>query len=134
PRPKYSFSGHESFQCRQLWLKKGFDYINSRKSFQDESAVVALGVGKNMVTSIKFWLKAFSIIDSKDEITSLGNYLFGEEGKDNFLEDEASLWLLHFHLITNNIASSYSLLFNEFRREKIQFNKESFVAYIKRKS
>jgi len=46
---KYTFSGHDSFQCRQLWLKKGYDYLQSNKSFNDEDAVVKLGVGKNMV-------------------------------------------------------------------------------------
>ncbi|MDX9931639.1 MAG: DUF4007 family protein, partial [Bacteroidales bacterium] len=24
---KYTFSGHDSFQCRQLWLKKGYDFV-----------------------------------------------------------------------------------------------------------
>lgn len=134
PRFKYSFSGHESFQCRQLWLKKGFDFVKSDKSFNDDNAVVELGVGKNMVTSIKYWLKAFDIINQKDEPTQLGEYLFGILGKDVYLEDEASLWLLHYHLIANNIASTYNLIFNELRREKIQFNKESFVAFIKRRS
>lgn len=49
---KFTFSGHESFQCRQLWLKKGYDFVNKKKSFNDEDAVVELGVGKNMVSSI----------------------------------------------------------------------------------
>ena len=49
PQIKYTFSGHESFQCRQLWLKKGYDYINKNKTFTDEDAVVELGVGKNMI-------------------------------------------------------------------------------------
>jgi len=49
PRLRFSFSGHESFQCRQLWLKKGFDYIKAGKSFNSGDAVVDLGVGKNMV-------------------------------------------------------------------------------------
>lgn len=134
PRIKYSFSGHESFQCRQLWLKKGFDYIKSGKLFHDDNAVIELGVGKNMVTSIRYWLKAFDIINQKEEPTQLGEYLFGDLGKDSYLEDEASLWLLHYHLIINNIASTYPLIFNEFRREKVQFNKESFVNFVKRKS
>jgi hypothetical protein len=59
---KYVFSGHDSFQCRQLWLKKGYDFLQQGKNFNDEDAVVQLGVGKNMVSSIRFWLKAFSII------------------------------------------------------------------------
>ena len=63
---KYIFSGHDSFHCRQLWLKKGYDFVVEGSNFNDEDAVIKLGVGKNMVSSIRFWLKAFNVIDSKD--------------------------------------------------------------------
>lgn len=130
---KYTFSGHDSFQCRQLWLKKGYDYVQEGKNFNDEDGVVQLGVGKNMVSSIRFWLKAFNIIDNKDIPTDFGNRLFdNENGYDPFLEDEASLWLLHYHLVKNGFASIYSIIFNEFRKEKLFFNKETFVNYMRR--
>lgn len=130
---KYTFSGHDSFQCRQLWLKKGYDYVLEGKNFNDEDAVVQLGVGKNMVSSIRFWLKAFNIIDNKDIPTEFGKRLFDDEnGYDPFLEDEASLWLLHYQLVKNSFASIYSIIFNEFRKEKLFFNKETFVNYVKR--
>ncbi len=130
---KYTFSGHDSFQCRQLWLKKGYDYVQEGKNFNDEDAVVQLGVGKNMVSSIRFWLKAFNIIDNKDIPTEFGKLLFDDEnGYDPFLEDEASLWLLHYQLVKNGFASIYSIIFNEFRKEKLFFNKETFVNYVKR--
>lgn len=130
---KYTFSGHDSFQCRQLWLKKGYDYVQEGKSFNDEDAVVQLGVGKNMVSSIRFWLKAFNIIDNKDIPTEFGKRLFDDEnGYDPFLEDEASLWLLHYQLVKNGFASIYSIIFNEFRKEKLFFNKDTFVNYVKR--
>lgn len=130
---KYTFSGHDSFQCRQLWLKKGFDYVQEGKNFNDEDAVVQLGVGKNMVSSIRFWLKAFNIIDNKDIPTEFGKLLFDNEtGYDPFLEDDASLWLLHYQLVKNGFASIYSIIFNEFRKEKLFFNKETFVNYVKR--
>ena len=130
---KYTFSGHDSFQCRQLWLKKGFDYVQEGKNFNDEDAVVQLGVGKNMVSSIRFWLKAFNVIDYKDLPTEFGKRLFdGETGYDPYLEDEASLWLLHYQLVKNGFASIYSIIFNEFRKEKLFFNKETFVNYVKR--
>jgi hypothetical protein len=130
---KFTFSGHDSFQCRQLWLKKGYDYVCEGKYFNDEDAVVQLGVGKNMVSSIRFWLKAFNIIDNKDNPTEFGKRLFDDEnGYDPFLEDEASLWLLHYHLVKNGYASIYSIIFNEFRKEKLFFNKETFVNYVKR--
>jgi hypothetical protein len=130
---KFTFSGHDSFQCRQLWLKKGYDYVQEGKNFNDEDAVVQLGVGKNMVSSIRFWLKAFNIIDNKDIPTEFGKRLFDDEnGYDPFLEDEASLWLLHYQLVKNSFASIYSIIFNEFRKEKLFFNKETFVNYVKR--
>jgi hypothetical protein len=130
---KYTFSGHDSFQCRQLWLKKGYDYVQEGKNFNDEDAVVQLGVGKNMVSSIRFWLKAFNIIDNKDIPTEFGKRLFDDEnGYDPSLEDEASLWLLHYQLVKNSFASIYSIIFNEFRKEKLFFNKETFVNYVKR--
>lgn len=130
---KYTFSGHDSFQCRQLWLKKGFDYVQSGKKFNNDESVIQLGVGKNMVSSIRFWLKAFNIIDNKDIPTEFGKRLFDDEqGYDPFLEDEASLWLLHYQLVKNGFASIYSIIFNEFRKEKLFFNKETFVNYLKR--
>lgn len=130
---KFTFSGHDSFQCRQLWLKKGYDYILQGKKFNDDDAVVQLGVGKNMVSSIRFWLKAFNIIDNKDIPTELGTRLFDDEnGYDPFLEDEASLWLLHYQLVKSDFASIFSIIFNEFRKEKLFFNKETFVKYVKR--
>jgi hypothetical protein len=134
PVLKFTFSGHDSFQCRQLWLKKGYDFINNKKSFNDEDAVVKLGVGKNMVSSIRYWMKAFNIIDNKDFPTEFGTKLFGDDGWDPFLEDDASLWLLHYQLVKTNLASTYNLIFNEFRKEKILFDKETYVSYLNRKA
>jgi len=130
---KYIFSGHDSFHCRQLWLKKGYDFVKLGKNFNDEDAVIQLGVGKNMVSSIRFWLKAFNVIDNKDIPTEFGERLFNNEnGYDPFLEDDASLWLLHYQLVKSGYASIYTLVFNEFRKEKLFFKKENFVSYIKR--
>jgi hypothetical protein len=130
---KYTFSGHDSFHCRQLWLKKGYDFVQEGQSFNSEDAVVRLGVGKNMVSSIRFWLKAFNVIDSKDYPTEFGIKLFDtENGYDPFLEDEASLWLLHYQLVKTGLASIYNIIFNEFRKEKILFKDDVFLNYLKR--
>ena len=130
---KFSFSGHETFACKIYWLKKGYDFILSGKKFTDEDAVVELGVGKNMVTSIRFWLKAFGIVDDNDETTQLADYLFGDQGVDLYLEDPLSLWLLHYQLIKQEKASIYSLVFNFFRRERAEFTREQLKKFLKRK-
>lgn len=130
---RYCFSGHESFYCKSLWLKKGYDYLLNEKSFSDIDAVAELGVGKNMVSSIRFWLKSFGLTIS-DVPTQIANYLFNNEcGKDAFTEDINTLWLLHYHLVSANIASIYSLLFLEFQREKKEFDRDNLHSFIKRK-
>ena len=62
------FSGHETFSCRATWLKKGLDFIlNSGEIdtsvFNQHDAATELGVGRNMVNSIRYWLNAFGLID-----------------------------------------------------------------------
>ena len=133
---RLSFSGHESFQCRNLWLKKGYDFAKAGNSFTDEDAVVELGVGKNMVNAIRFWMKAFGLtkVDS-DEPNELADKLFDEEtGWDPYLEDDASLWLLHYQLITTDRASTYNLIFNGLRRDRVEFTRDHFVNYVKRQA
>lgn len=56
---RYCFSGHESFPCKSMWLKKGYDYLVDYNKFTDLGAVVKLGVGKNMVQSIGWGIWSF---------------------------------------------------------------------------
>lgn len=130
----YRFSGHETFTCKQFWLKKGFDFLQgNERRFNDESAVVELGVGKNMVSSIVYWLKSFGIVDDAFQPTEIGNYIFGEQGRDPYIEDIATVWLLHYFLVKTEYASVYSLFFNEFKRERIDFNRDHLHSFLKRK-
>lgn len=130
---KLTFSGHESFICKQFWLKKVYDFAVARRKFNDETAVVDLGVGKNMVASLRYWGKAFDIMDENDAVTPLANYLFGVNGVDPYLEDFGTIWLLHYNLIRTNKASIYSFVFNEFRKERIDFTKDQLHGFLKRK-
>lgn len=130
---KCSFSGHESFPCKTLWLKKGYDFVKEQKDFNAPEAVVDLGVGKNMVASIRYWYKAFGL--SKDIDTNwLADYIFDTmSGKDPFVEDLGTLWILHFLLVYTGEASIYNMFFSEFQIERRVFNKEQVISFIKRK-
>jgi len=127
-----SFSGHETFHCRQFWLKKGYDFICNQANFNDGYAVVHLGVGRNMVNSIRYWLRVFGMAQD-DRPTDLAHDIFGEHGKDPYLENIGTLWLLHYSLIKNQKASIYSLVFNQFRKERLEFTKEQLLGFLKRK-
>ncbi len=130
---RYSFSGHESFQCKSLWLKKGYDYLSAGNLFTDVDAVAKLGVGKNMVASIRFWLRAFGLTTT-DTLSPVSKYIFDTiTGKDPFSEDINTIWLLHFLLVASEVASVYNLLFVEYQREKKEFTKAGLQSFIKRK-
>lgn len=131
---KLKFSGHDTFIVRTFWPKKGYDFILNNGKFGAEDAVVELGVGKNMVSSIQFWMKALGLVDDNaNELTDIAHFIFNDNGNDPFLEDIGTIWLLHYFLIKTEYSSIYSLIFNELRKERSIFNKNQLSAFIKRK-
>lgn len=129
------FSGHESFTCRLSWLRKGLDFVVDGGDFNDALAVVKLGVGKNMVASIRFWLRAFGLTDEKDDsLTAFGQYLAElDGGKDPYFEKEGTIWLLLYKLISTGYASIYSHFANEFAPGRLRFTEEDLFNALRRK-
>jgi len=100
-KKKPKFSGHQTFPFRYGWLEKGLRFRIENKNFSNDNAIVDLGVGKNMVDSIKYWCEMTGVL-SEGDATDFGLSLLNEkDGWDPFLEDNASLWLLHWKLATN---------------------------------
>lgn len=111
---KARFTGHDTFPLRYGWLYKAVMYLNSNGKFLTSSeqairkAVVELGVGKNMVNAIRYWAETSGVIKPfsnngliEHQVSENGEYLFGNKstvGKDPYLEQAGSLWLLHFWL------------------------------------
>ena len=119
-----SFSGHQTFPFRYTWLKKGVDAVrNDSTVFSSENASVTLGVGKNMVSSIRHWCQVSGLIKT-DPLergqfvsTPLGKAIFDNNiGLDPYLDDPATLWLIHWKIATNiNQATLWYWAFNIFR-------------------
>lgn len=132
---RYTFSGHESFYCKSLWLKKGYDFVKADNNFNAEDAVVHLGVGKNMVAAIRYWLRAFGLLE-EGNTTEIANFLFdNKNGKDPYIEDLGTLWLLHYMLVKIELASIYKLFFIDFHKEKNnEFTREQLQHFLKRKN
>lgn len=126
-----SFAGHQSFAFRNTWLTKGVAGCAQKPDiFLGDDALVLLGVGKNMVQSIRHWCLATQMLDEDPSIkngrgrqlvpTVLGRQLFlGREAWDPFLEDNASLWLIHWLLVTNTQrATTWRFAFNHFHHHE----------------
>ena len=104
----FRFSGHETFPCRYAWLPKAFAAIEvDRGAFSDdERAMIRLGVGKNMVRAIRFWMVEMSVAvrhaDGGYEPSGFAKAVFNrKKGIDPFLQDIRTLWLLHWKLSTH---------------------------------
>lgn len=127
------FSGHESFHCKTHWLKRGYDFVMDGNNFNDEDAVVKLGVGKNMVSSIRYWMKAFALLNNDGQLTPLAHYLLDNDlGRDPFFEDINTLWLMHFSIVNTDYASIYHSMFSDFHRQTNNFDKQKLYHHIKR--
>ena len=118
---RFAFGRHETFHLRFAWLSKGFAaFQNNSALFEDlDSATVTLGVGKNMVQSIRYWMRAAQLIDPIDNHpTDLGTLLFDmDSGEDPFLEDQGTLWLLHWLLASNTeMATAISWFFSKYHK------------------
>ncbi len=88
--------------------------------------MVKLGVGKNMVRSIRFWSQVMGMaeVETKRQglsATDLGTALLAPNGRDPFLEDIRTLWLLHWNLSTNivNPLLAWDFLLNRWQEPEL---------------
>lgn len=133
------FARHETFHPRYGWVKKGFDASSDPNIFVKDAAVVRMGVGKNMVRSIRHWSLAFKILEASKvdgqrtpvlRPTSLGTAIFGDQnGADPFMELPGTNWLLHWWLLAPpSQAPVWWVTFNEFTG--IEFTEEELLAFV----
>lgn len=131
---QYNFSGHDTFPFRYTWLSKGVQKLRVYPDlFSQEDAMVILGVGKNMVRSIKHWCETLGLIANPARgeyvVTTLGNNLFGKDGWDPYLENPGTLWLLHWKLASRfERSSTWYLAFT--RWSAPQFSKQQLLTWI----
>ncbi|MGW8503623.1 DUF4007 family protein [Streptomyces sp. DK15] len=107
-----SFARHETFAPRFGWLHKAYMQVKENPEvFLGDDAPLLLGVGKNMANAMRYWSRAFKLtreVRNSDEANSRANlsyptwearWLLDEDGADPYLEEQGSLWLLHWWLL-----------------------------------
>ena len=121
-----SFSGHQTFPFRYMWLKKGVDAVMADPNvFASEEATVTLGVGKNMVASIRHWCQTAGLVEPKHDaqrglkVTSLGKAILAEDGLDPYFDDPATLWLIHWQIARErDRATTWFWAFNVLKKQE----------------
>lgn len=139
------FSGHQTFPLRYGWIYKIIQEIVAGNSITTantvEDQMISMGVGKNMVLSIRHWIKVIGLVvdsstpDKDVELTHLARRLFVDEGSekafDEFMDNVGTVWLLHWLAQTIpsknaelNTARWFFNYFNGIRTDKQQLARD----------
>ena len=111
------FGGHETFPLRDNWLFKGMQLLKMHGDLfaNHRQAIALLGVGKNMVKSIKHWLLATDFaqsINNKLSPTVIGSLV---TKYDPYYDRLGSVWIIHYLLACNKeYATTWYWFFNKF--------------------
>jgi hypothetical protein len=83
----------------------------------DETAIVTLGLGKNMVRSIRFWGEAFGLLRADADgvrVTELAKAILDpQRGHDPYIESSSTLWKLHWQLCAHAGLGAWVIAFQE---------------------
>jgi hypothetical protein len=136
-RPR--FSGHETFACRFAWLPKAVRLIAADPSalLDDERAILELGLGKNMVRSLRFWLEAFGVASARGgtwKLLPFGETMFGEQGLDRYIERVETQWLLHWQLSTAVESPLFAWRHILYRRMRPDFTRSELLTEMRLES
>ena len=123
---KVKMKRHESFSIREGWLVKGINAVKSDpKIFSSSDATDILGIGTNMVKSLKYWLIASGVVHEDKKglfLTDLGNLI---DKYDPYFDDLFSWWMIHTSMLFNYEEFYILYLFfnkcnmNEFSKEDV---------------
>jgi len=138
--PSVTIARHETFHLRDGWLLKALNALNKDPfSLSLAHAHHDLGVGKNMLASMRYWVQATGLAQPAGrrvrgrfplQWTDLAKFILRH---DPYLEDAATLWLLHLELASHaELATFWYWAFNEFN--EVQFSEDdltgAFIDYV----
>ncbi len=131
------FRAHDTFAIRKGWLNKGLRNIEKAPDVfisKDNNPMDVLGIGANMVKSLRYWLQATGLTVEPNSgkrtqsLTSIGEIIYNN---DPYFEETGSLWLVHYGLATNiEEATSWYLFFNEFQMQ--EFSEDDFYKSLRK--
>ena len=114
---------HETFCIRKGWLHKGVkNIIANNRLFTDkeQNPCDILGIGTNMVKSLRYWMNAVGIMEEVNvgnlriqQLTTLGTII---DQYDRYYEEDGTNWAIHYMLAKNkDQATAWYWFFNVFK-------------------
>jgi hypothetical protein len=136
---QFRFSGHETFACRFAWLPKAYRFAKELPDqwSDDERAMVELGIGKNMVRSLRFWASAAGLVvnkSGKPEVTEFGELIFGPGGLDPYIEHPTTPWIIHWKFASNPDVPLFSWHFMLNKWPFPEFSRSDVLAALRKET
>lgn len=127
---KLGFGQHQSFYLRIYWLRKAIQQIEiNNRFFYEKNASELIGLGTNMVNSLKHWIVAADIceVDKRESDNKVIHRKspFGEifDSYDPYIELNDTASIIHYHLVDDiEPCTTWYWFFNEY--DKSSFEKE----------
>lgn len=124
------FGQHQSFYLRTYWLRKAIQQLaKNNRLFYEKEASELIGLGTNMVKSLKHWIEATDICDTnkRDSDNKVIHTIspFGEifNDYDPYIEISDTVSIIHYHIVdSDDPSTTWYWLFNEY--DKKSFSKE----------
>ncbi|TEU14537.1 MAG: DUF4007 family protein [Anaerolineales bacterium] len=127
------YAKHETFHIREGWLFKGMDAVrHDQRIFMGRDASERLGLGRNMVRALRFWMTATGLTEEYRENQRTTQRLTDPFGQlvwehDRYLEEEGTLWLIHYHLVRDQGGATAWYWFFSYFSQPV-FDQSSFVS------
>ncbi|MCM3729909.1 DUF4007 family protein [Neobacillus cucumis] len=116
------YGQHQSFYLRDRWLNKAIRQLNDdARFFYDKEAFEKIGLGKNMVQSLRYWSIATGIVEEVFNEERKKEHLITEFGKliykyDKFIKFQDSAAIIHYHMCKQKEPSTaWYWFFNEMK-------------------
>ena len=127
-----SYARHQTFHIRSGWLAKALEELGKDcRLFSKKDASIRVGIGKNMVQALRFWVEAVGLVNQKPlkklngkqgmVLTKFGNIV---KKHDPYFEFDITWWIIHYNIVKDETqATSWHYLFNVYTRSEFdQFN------------
>nr|WP_026682566.1 DUF4007 family protein [Priestia megaterium] len=134
------FGQHQSFYLRIYWLRKAIQQLNEdNRFFYKKEASELIGLGANMVKSLKHWIEATDICElEKRESDNKVIHTTSPFGKifdkyDPYIEMNDTVSIIHYHIVDDvDPSTTWYWLFNEYEKKSFDKNEalKDLIAWI----
>lgn len=124
------YGQHQSFYLRINWLRKALKHLSDGGFLNKEEAAEQLGLGKNMVQSLRYWVDATDVISTEKNLVKISEFGKLLNKYDRFIEMRDSASIIHLHLVDEQEPSTTWYWYFNYFNKKVATKDELLIELI----